>query len=108
MPGQERVDNGDAVPDRSSLLSAYQAGRNDERVRVEKDPIDTGTGKRRWRDAYPRGRLDERARRRRSPLLSLLILIVAAAGGALVYLAASQGSFSRGGEVVDRAMGHAA
>jgi len=103
-----RLDPVEDTPDRASLLSAYRAGRDDERARIQKDPGDTRVRDKRWRDAYERGRRDERARRRGSPLLTLLLLIVAVAGGALIYLAAREGSFSRGGQVVDQTIGHAA
>jgi len=95
MSGQERAAG---VPD-----------HDDRTGRIETDAATSEAAKRAWRHAYERGRRDERARRRRgSPLLGLVVLTIAAMGGAFVYLAASQGSFSRGGEVVDRALGHVA
>jgi hypothetical protein len=90
---------------RSSMMAAYRAGRDDERTRQGREPADPND--RRWRDAYERGRRDERARRRGSPLLTLVILIVAAVGVALVYLAAREGSFGRGGQVVDHTLSQA-
>jgi len=60
------------------------------------------------RDAYDRGRRDERARHRGSPLLALIMLVVALAGGTMIYLAAREGSFARGGQVVDQTLGQAA
>jgi hypothetical protein len=93
------------APDRASLLSAYRAGREDERAERATAPADTADKR---RDAYERGRRDERARRRGSPLLTLLVVLIAAAGGALVYLAAREGSFGRGGQVVDHTLSHAA
>jgi hypothetical protein len=90
-------------------------GRGEQPGRIGIDPAAPKEAKRAWRHAYERGRRDERARqdaralrRRRSPLLGLLVLSIAVMGGAFVYLAASEGSFGRGGEVVDRALGHAA
>ena len=59
------------------------------------------------RDAYNRGRRDERARRRGPPFAALLV-VVALAGGALFYLAAREGSFSGGGQVVDKTISSAA
>jgi hypothetical protein len=59
------------------------------------------------RAAYDRGRRDERARRHRSPLLGFVVLLVALAGGAMIYLAAREGSFSAGGQVMDNALGQA-
>ncbi|HUZ11233.1 MAG TPA: hypothetical protein VMU93_00080 [Caulobacteraceae bacterium] len=89
-----------------NLHSAYRAGRDDERARLAKAPVDTRD--RRWRDVYERGRRDERARRRGAPLLTLLLVLVAAIGGAFIYLAVREGSFARGGQVVDRGLGQAA
>ena len=57
------------------------------------------------REAYDRGRRDERARRPRrhsSPFLALVVLLAAAAGAGAIYLGVQQGSFSRGGQVVDQ------
>jgi hypothetical protein len=57
------------------------------------------------RQAYDRGRRDERARRPRrhgSPLLTLVVLLAAAAGVGAIYLGVHEGSFSRGGQVVDQ------
>jgi len=59
------------------------------------------------RQAYERGRRDERARRHGSPLLGFVVLLIAVAGGAMVYLAAREGSFSGGGKVVDNALSEA-
>ena len=57
------------------------------------------------RKAYDRGRRDERARRPRrhgSPFLTLVVLMAAAAGVGAIYLGVHEGSFSRGGQVVDQ------
>jgi hypothetical protein len=57
------------------------------------------------RKAYDRGRRDERARRprrRSSPFLTLVVLLAAAAGVGAIYLGVHEGSFSRGGQVVDQ------
>ncbi len=57
------------------------------------------------RQAYDRGRRDERARRPRrhgAPFLTLIVLMAAAVGAGAIYLGVSQGSFSRGGQVVDQ------
>ena len=59
------------------------------------------------RAAYDRGRRDERARRHRSPMLGFFVLLVALVGGAMIYLAAREGSFTAGGQVVDNALGQA-
>ena len=57
------------------------------------------------REAYDRGRRDERARRPRrhtSPFMALIVLVAAAAGVGAIYLGVQQGSFTRGGQVVDQ------
>ncbi len=57
------------------------------------------------RQAYDRGRRDERARRPRrhgAPFLTLIVLVAAVVGAGAIYLGVSEGSFSRGGQVVDQ------
>jgi hypothetical protein len=58
------------------------------------------------REAFAAGRRlgarEARLRRRRHPVLGLLVGIVAAAGAAMLALAAHEGSFARGGQVVDQ------
>jgi hypothetical protein len=58
--------------------------------------------------AYERGREDERRRRRRHPILGALMFVAAVLGVGMIYLAAREGSFTRGGEVVDRRLASAA
>lgn len=58
--------------------------------------------------AYDRGRREGRAGRRRSPLLTLAIVFVALVGAGVIALAAREGSFTRGGEVVDQKLAVAA
>src|SRR5438552_837784 len=53
------------------------------------------------REAYERGRRDERASRRRHPVGMTLTFLSAAVGVVLLVLAAVNGSFSRAGGVVD-------
>lgn len=60
------------------------------------------------REAYERGRTDERAGRRRHPVLMTLTFIVAAVGLALLALAAAYGSFGTAGDVVDRTIAQVA
>ncbi|HEX3917640.1 MAG TPA: hypothetical protein VHW60_09905 [Caulobacteraceae bacterium] len=85
--------------------AAYQQGRADARKDVNERGLlqDRDTAVRR---AYDRGRRDERAarhpRRRGSAVLTTFLVLVAAAGAFVVYLGVSQGSFSRGGQVVDQ------
>ena len=93
----------EAIPaDREDLLDAYKEGRKDERTRVVHDGKHERIDAVDVRQAYERGRRDERARHRGSPLAALLVLLVAMAGGAVLFLAAREGSFTRGGEVIDR------
>jgi hypothetical protein len=57
------------------------------------------------REAYERGRKDERGRRRDSPLLVCLVVLLALAGGVSLTTAATHGSFAEGGAAIDRALG---
>jgi hypothetical protein len=57
--------------------------------------------------AYRRGRKDERKHRRRSPLVAGSLLAIAAIGVALLYFAVREGSFARGGQVVDAQLNQA-
>jgi len=64
------------------------------------------------RDAFAAGRRlghrEARLRRRRHPMLGLLVGLVAVAGAAMLALAAREGSFARGGQVVDQNLSAAA
>lgn len=60
------------------------------------------------REAYERGRKDERASRKRHPLLMTLTFIFAICGLALLAIAAVNGSFASGGAVVDQNLSIAA
>ena len=60
------------------------------------------------RAAYDRGRTDERRARRRHPLAMALTILAAAVGGVVLALAVKEGSFSRGGDIVDRNLAVAA
>ena len=53
------------------------------------------------REAYERGRKDERASRRRHPVFMTFTFIAAICGVALLALAAINGSFAGGGSVAD-------
>lgn len=57
--------------------------------------------------AYERGRVDERARRRTHPILALIVFVVALIGAGMIYLAAREGSFSGGGQVIDHSIAKA-
>ncbi|MGZ3377010.1 MAG: hypothetical protein ACXU8S_10475 [Phenylobacterium sp.] len=54
------------------------------------------------REAYERGRRDERGSRRRHPIFMTLTFVAAICGVALLALAAANGSFSGGGAVADQ------
>ncbi len=54
------------------------------------------------REAYERGRSDERDSRKRHPLMMSLTIIAAIAGVVVLVLAAVNGSFGRAGGVVDQ------
>ncbi|MCR5877788.1 hypothetical protein [Phenylobacterium sp. J367] len=60
------------------------------------------------REAYERGRRDERATRKRHPILMTFTFIAAAVGLALMGLAAFNGSFTRAGAVADQNLAVAA
>jgi hypothetical protein len=60
------------------------------------------------REAYERGRRDERSARRRHPLLMTITFALAVIGAALLALAAVNGSFMRAGGVVDERLNVAA
>jgi hypothetical protein len=95
----------DPATAQAQQTAAYQQGRVDARKDVNERGLlqDRDTAVRR---AYDRGRRDERAarhpRRRGSPVLTTVLVLAAAAGAFVVYLGVSQGSFSRGGQVVDQ------
>ena len=79
-------------------------GRLDEEARAE-DATDIRTD---LRKAYERGRLDERARRRRHPFLMTITFLFAIVGLVSLALAAMNGSFARGGAMMDDGLSIAA
>ena len=54
------------------------------------------------RDAYERGKRDQRKAQKNHPLLTLLIVLLAVLGVAVGVLALREGSFSGAGQVLDR------
>ena len=60
------------------------------------------------REAYNRGRRDERAGRKRHPVIMTLMFLAAAVGVALMVLAAVNGSFGEAGKVADQGLATAA
>jgi hypothetical protein len=76
--------------DRSA--DAVQAEAADLRADIKSD----------LREAYERGRRDERATRKRHPIAMTITVVAAAVGLVVMGLAAVNGSFSRAGGVVDQ------
>lgn len=76
--------------DRSA--DAVQAEAADLRADIKSD----------LREAYERGRRDERATRKRHPIAMTVTVVAAAVGLVVMGLAAVNGSFSRAGGVVDQ------
>jgi hypothetical protein len=56
------------------------------------------------RDAYERGRRDERRARKRHPIMMTLTFAAALVGGLVLVLAAKEGSFARSGGIVDHGL----
>ncbi len=83
------------------------------RARVERSIAEREAASRRitgrsWRDAYDRGRRDERARHGGFSLVSAVVLMAAVIGGGAIFLAAREGSFAAGGQLVDHQLTTAA
>lgn len=64
--------------------------------------VDPGLTREVRKDAYERGRADERARHKRNPLLTFLIVLAAAIGLVVTFLAIREGGFSGAGQVIDQ------
>jgi len=99
----------DPSVERARRIGAYQQGKIDARNSVQDRALiqerDTAL-----RQAYDRGRRDDRARRPRrhgAPLLTFLLVLVAAAGAFEIYLAIQNGGFANGGRVVDQNIANA-
>ena len=58
--------------------------------------------------AYDKGRHDEARRHRSHPIITLALVVIAAVGAVVVFYAVREGSFSRGGAVVDSKLAVAA
>ena len=86
-----------ARPDRDDRTAALSRAEQLDTQEIQADV----------REAYERGRKDERASRRRHPVFMTLTLAAAICGVALLALAAVNGSFSAGGVVADQNL-HAA
>lgn len=72
------------------------------------DNVTTDQARADLREAYERGRRDERATRRRHPVTMTILIIAAIVGIAVMGLAAINGSFTRAGGVVDQNLAVAA
>jgi hypothetical protein len=79
-------------------------GRLGKEERAAPDALDKAD----LRAAYERGRRDERAARKRHPLAMIVTFALALVGVVLLALAAVNGSFTRGGGVVDHGLNAAA
>ena len=101
-----------AAPDPLPESELAAADPDSTRAAVEHDAAirDTAAHKsadRALREAYDRGRRDERARRPAFSLVSVAVLMAAIVGGGALYLAVKEGSFSQGGAVVDHSLSSA-
>jgi hypothetical protein len=85
---------------------AYREGRIDER---QAEAAGTSAASQaQVRAAYRRGRAAAAPRRRGgAPIIGFLVLLVVIFGSIMLYLAAENGSFSRGGAVIDRDLSQA-
>lgn len=54
------------------------------------------------REAYKKGRQDERGRRKSHPFLALIIFALAVVGGVMLFLVLREGSFAGAGKVADQ------
>ena len=98
----------DATVDSARRDGAYAQGRRDASV-ADRTVLNERNSE--VRQAYDRGRRDERARRPRRHgfgFFGLIVLLAAVVGVGAVYLGVSQGSFTRGGQVVDQNLSGAA
>jgi hypothetical protein len=92
----------DATVDGAPSDGAYVKGQRDAHVADRAVINERNTA---VRQAYDRGRRDERARRPRrhsAPFFTFIVLAAALVGVGAIYLGVSQGSFGRGGQVVDQ------
>jgi hypothetical protein len=96
----------EAAAERVRREGAYQQGRRDAQANVAQPVLLQGD--KALRQAYERGRRDERAHLRRgSPVLTTVLVLAAAAGLFVVYLGVTEGSFGRGGQLVDQNIANA-
>lgn len=85
---------------------AYREGRIDERQ--AEGAVDPPASRTQVNTAYRKGRADAAPRRRGgAPIITLVVLLIVIFGATMLYLAAQNGSFARGGAVVDRDLSQA-
>ena len=77
-------------------------------VREDGDVRERTLGDKDLRDAYDRGRADEAVRHKRNWLLTIVTTLLALMGLIVLILAALNGSFARGGAVIDQQLSIAA
>ena len=63
--------------------------------------LDSPVVKAKLREAYDKGRLEERRRHHGAPMLTLLLVLAAAVGAVTLYYSFRQGSFRGGGAAID-------
>jgi hypothetical protein len=73
----------------------------DERAEIRAGAVDDHAVAKDLREAYERGRRDERGARKRHPVMVTLTVVAAVVGVGALALAAMNGSFGRAGGVVD-------
>jgi hypothetical protein len=77
-------------------------------LREDGDVRERTLGDKDLRDAYDRGRADEAVRHKRNWLLTIVSALLALVGLIVLILAALNGSFARGGAVIDQQLSIAA
>lgn len=77
-------------------------------VREDGDVRERTLGDKDLREAYDRGRADESVRHKRNWLLTIVTTLLALSGLVVLILAALNGSFARGGAVIDQQLSIAA
>ena len=92
----------DATVDGAGRDGSYVQGRRDAHA-ADRSVLNERNSA--VRQAYDRGRRDERARRPKRHgfgFFGFIVLVAAVLGAGAIYLGVSQGSFTRGGQVVDQ------
>jgi len=74
---------------------------HDRVVPAQAATLDSPVVKAKVREAYDRGRLEERKRHHGAPMLTFLLVLVAAVGAVTLYYSFRQGSFMGGGAAID-------